>query len=159
MEKFLCIPPSNPLYYQYFQHEAYRAKLAEVFRLMADKHGITTTKFYASCTRLGIVPTPEDEKRFGSQLLKKNVGEVRFFKKQSILDRDWNTIVEKHGIEHAAPPDVTRFNILGRLSYRFLVDGADHLYLQLEAPENFQCPNDCIEIKGSKFYSLLENGT
>lgn len=155
MEKFYTVNEGSSLhkaYWDWVNHFDSNKKISEDF---LKEFGIEATSYCPDVTVLGIVPTENDKIRFLKQLCSKDTdGGLRFFKKNSVVNREWvKRAARLKSVHKPLPAWYNKYS--GRSSSR-LFDHNGILYCSFSA-ERIEMPTDTFtEIKGSEFYRIME---
>lgn len=155
MEKFYRIKEGSSLWNQYFDWIQNVRENNELVKQFCQEHNIESCEYYCDKNVFSIVPTENDKANFGNQFTSKESNDgLRFFKKNSAIGRAW--IEQAKNMKFLYKPHPGWLNkYMGRSSSR-LFDYQGTLYCSLSA-DQIGVPDDVfIEIKGSKFYQVIE---
>lgn len=176
MERFFRVEVGSPVDSAYHEWEVETSKIRIAIQAFFRDKGIESPKYRYGKTGtfgthakqgdensiyLGITPTKNDLKNFGSQICKKeNSYEIRYFKKNSVLRKEFAKIAIDNTLcklEKPCPGGWEGFyNHTGPSKNRLFYYN-DILYGSIEANEVGK-PNveGIIEMPGSEFYKILE---
>lgn len=155
MDKFYTVNEGSSLYADYW---AWKNCLAPNKKLVDDffkEFGIEADLYCQSSVVIGIVPTKNDKIKFAKQLCLKETDEgLRFFKKNSAINKEW--VKRAVGLKNAHKPSPAWLNKYMVRSSSRLFDYNGVLYCSLSANQ-IEMPSDTFtEIKGSEFYKIME---
>lgn len=156
MEKFYIVPEGTKLHTDFTNYETCKKELARIANDFMTAYGIGAKIVVPLRDSFGISPTKDDEKMFGSQLCKKEVDGIRFFKKNSALGKEWATKTD--GIRFDGMPFLPFYfrNIGWRTWSRlFRLNGVVYCTMESQT-ENFHPVEDLQEIKASEFWRTIE---
>ena len=152
MEKYMEIRKDCQLYKDYFEWVGNWDAIKSLFNGIKEKYGIETTEFYAIKNSFKIVPTENDNKKFGAILKKTSYGE---FKKNTEISKEWVAGVNKIGrIEK--PELFYYFDLLGHRWRERLFHIGEKLYCSIESDGDVSVPKFALEMKASEFYKIIE---
>lgn len=152
MEKYFIVHEGSELYSDYFKWFKDKDKVAKAFRTMCEEFGIETKQFYLTKDRFHIVPTPNDNEKFRSMMMKSDYG---VFKKNSSVAKRWVELVKD--IENFKKPQLLFYlPLLGHRWKERLFNVNSVLYGSVESDGEVEIPGCMTEIKASEFYKVIE---
>lgn len=155
MEKFYIVPVGTKLHEDFLKWKKFDKTIIEIAKKFMERNGIESDRFVPGREYFGIVPTKSDLEKFESQFKKSN-GEVRFFKKNSLVNKDWLKETEQVEFYHKPFVSLHFKNTLGQLKSRlFEIDGVVYCSLECEVGD-FAPREDFKEIKASEFWRAIE---
>lgn len=155
MDKFYTVNEGSSLYADYW---AWKNSFVPNKKLVDDffkEFGIEADLYCHDSMVIGIVPTENDKIKFAKQLCSKETNEgLRFFKKNSVINKEWKKrAVDLKNVHKPSPAWFNKY--MGRSSSR-LFDYNGVLYCSFSANQ-IEMPSDTFtEIKGSEFYKIME---
>lgn len=158
LEKFYVVTSKSPIRQRYLDYLANNERVVQLYNAFAEIHGIQAAQFLPTDSVLGIVPKGTDAEKFRSQLCKGSDGEtgLRFFKKNSILNKAWVAWLKENEIKVLFKPRLGwELGILGRGSTRLFSYGRV-VYASLEFDHDFKDPPGFQPISGRDFYAVME---
>lgn len=159
MDKYFEITKGSKLYNDYFKWLEEQENMSKIFGEFASKHGIESTKFIPQKTRLKIIPTEKDKDNFRSEFtLDYGKEGIRQFKCNCEIGKSWKSTVADMPISYR--PWVFNYTqgVSGHCEQR-MFHICDKLYGSFGTDYNFDLPAECIEIKASDFFVILESKT
>lgn len=159
MERFYEVLPECFLFDKYFEWRKDGQATNDTVREFAHTHGIESKEYYATEERLYIVPTKKDKDTFSAQLKKNVDGSTGLvgFKQSSDVNKSWVKAVKAAGIKCLHKPHPAfLLGIWGKGTTR-LFDFDTKLYMSIDVNVDFENPKNCVEMKGSEFYKIVED--
>lgn len=157
MEKYYLVTDESSLRKNYLDFLENEKIVKEFTDRFFKKHNISSNSYYPTSTYLHIIPTKEDEEKFGKQLCKKSNNGLKAFKKNSLINKDWLNCARTENIEFKIRPHLSWYfgNIFGGCSFRlFEIDG--NVYCSYSCSYDFKNPTGFLEMKASEFFKLIE---
>ena len=156
MEKFFIVTEESRLNNEYWEYQKNIKDVNEHVKKFMELHEIEAQEYYASQDKFYIVPTSKDLEKFNKNLSKPLENELRAFKGNSLIAKEWKRYLESNNVTILYKPYVgTYFRGFGRHKYRlFHID--DILYCTYECDYDFSSPSGFAEIKASEFYKAVE---
>ena len=152
MDKYFEIKPDCALYKDYFAHENVKEQIINAYKVVCEKFGIETNKFYMVKDYFRIVPTENDLKKFERVMKKTNYGE---FKKGSAPSKMWKELVGS--IENFNKPKLFYyFDSLGHRWKERVFHVGNKVYCSIESDGEVSTPTFAYEMKASEFYRVIE---
>lgn len=159
MEKFFRVKENSNFYNLYFDYIFMSDKVNEIFKQFAMNNGIESTRYYQNTSRLCVVLTENDKKKFGDMLV---ANSTTNFKKTSSLCKKWVELCKKHGLESPRKPSVmwdsdSKLNSCHQSQRLFHI--GEKLYGSVDNNSDSEIVlSDCfVEMKASEFYKIIED--
>jgi len=159
VERFFKVTAESPLYHDYMAYIRNAHEVNELVKAFMDKHGIETSLYIPYNEKLYIQPTKADTEKFDAMLCKPETGNVRAFKKNSLVGKDWITSLKERNLKILHKPFVPLyFPHRGGGHYQtrlFQIDGVVYCsiaggFRQLDTPKGM------VKIKASEFFRIIE---
>lgn len=160
-ERFFIVTEESPLYKDYFDWKVNNKEAAKIACDFAKRHNLPALIAYTN-SRFFIIANKEEFNLFKNQLTKDGTwterGVLYTFKKNSFIGKAWIQELKSKNFTVLPRPFVaTYFSIsYGKWGWEFL-EHDNKLYLKIDTEYKQNTPKGMKEIKGSEFYTALEN--
>lgn len=155
MEKFYTVNKGSALYEDYYSWYNSLIPNRKIMYDFCKEMGIEADLCCPNRIAFGIVPTENDKVKFAKQLCSKETNEgLRFFKKNSVVNKEW--VKRAVNLKNVHKPSPAWYNNFMGHSFSRLFDYNGVLYCSFSANQ-IEMPSDTFtEIKGSEFYKVME---
>lgn len=160
-EQFFIVTEESPLYKDYFDWKANNKEATKIACDFAKRHNLPALIAYTN-SQFSIIANKEELNLFKNQLKKYGTwtehGVLYDFKKNSPIGKAWKAELNDKNFKILNRPLAMLYfsDSCGRWGWQFL-EYDNKLYLKISTEREQNTPKGMKEIKGSEFYSALEN--
>ena len=162
MENCFIVTNQSKLHKEYFDYRNNIKFVDDIAKELMEKHNIETKYYYANNESFAIQPTYKDTGLFNKMLKVPIEDGIRFFKKNSKVNKDWLELLKSNDVNVLRKPFLMRYfnNAYGKIRSRlFDVDGILYCSIECENVDNIECPEGMERIKTSEFYKIVEDNS
>jgi len=162
MENCFIVTDQSKLHKEYFDYRNNIKIIDDIAKKLMEKHNIQTKFYYANNESFAIQPTDKDTELLNKMLKVPIEDGVRFFKKNSKVNKDWLELLKSNDVKVLRKPFLMRYfnNVYGKIRSRlFDVDGILYCSIECENVDDIKCPEGMERIKTSEFYKIVEDNS